>query len=136
MGCFRERPWIRAGIRGLWPVRGPGWIEVEFVDGSGRPWLVHDKPPIFAEPPAGFLAITSYPAPTLIPCDVLGRETSDDGRELVTVVLRDTETTTGRVLLPAGVFGRDLRLSYYRAAAVVLIEVAVLTWLIVRQLGG
>jgi hypothetical protein len=73
----------------------PGWIEVEFSDGDGRRWLVHDKPPIFVEPPGRFSAATSYPVPTLIPCQVLGRELSRDGEELVTVVLRHTEATTG-----------------------------------------
>jgi hypothetical protein len=32
----------------------PGWIEVEFIDADGRRWLVHDKPPMFEEPPDGF----------------------------------------------------------------------------------
>lgn len=73
----------------------PGWVEVEFVDADGRRWLVHDKPPIFAEPPNGFLLTSSYPMPTLIPCDVVSRQPSPDGRDLVTVVLRDTEATTG-----------------------------------------
>jgi hypothetical protein len=44
----------------------PGWVEVEFIDADGRRWLVHDKPPIFAEPPGGFLPTSSYPMPTLM----------------------------------------------------------------------
>jgi hypothetical protein len=76
----------------------PGWIEVEFIDADGRRWLVHDKPPMFVEPPGdGFLPTSSYPAPTLIPCDLVSREESPDGRELVTVILRHTDTTTGEV---------------------------------------
>jgi hypothetical protein len=75
----------------------PGWIEVEFIDADGRPWLVHDKPPIFAEPPGGFLPSSAYPAPTLIPCDVVSHQQVSDGRELVTVVLRHTSATTGEV---------------------------------------
>jgi hypothetical protein len=75
----------------------PGWIEVEFIDAGGRRWLVHDKPPIFVNPPGGFLPTTSYPMPTLIPCDVESRQLSPDGRELVTVVLHQTDATTGEV---------------------------------------
>lgn len=75
----------------------PGWIEVEFIDADGRRWLVHDKPPIFAEPPDGILQTSSFPMPTLIPCDVVSRQTSPDGRGLVTVVLRHAETTTREV---------------------------------------
>ena len=56
---------------------------------------MHDKPPIFAEPPGGFLPTLSYPVPTLIPCDVVSRQLSPDDRELVTVVLRHTNATTG-----------------------------------------
>jgi hypothetical protein len=73
----------------------PGWIEVEFIDADGRRWLVHDKPPIFAEPPGGFLPTSSFPMPTLMACDVLSRQLSPEGRELVTVVLCHTEATTG-----------------------------------------
>jgi hypothetical protein len=69
----------------------PGWVEVELVDADGRRWLVHDKPPIVAEPPNGFLPTSSYPMPTLIPCHVVSRQSSPDGRYLVTVVLRDTQ---------------------------------------------
>ena len=45
----------------------------------------------------GFLRISSYPMPTLIPCDVENRQLSPDGRELLTVVLRHTDATTGEV---------------------------------------
>jgi len=75
----------------------PGWIEVEFIDADGRRLLVHDEPPIFEEPPGGFLPSSPYPVPTLIPCDVVSRQVSPDGRELVTVVLRQTDATTGEV---------------------------------------
>ncbi len=72
-----------------------GWIEVEFIDADGRRWLVHDKPPMFAEPPGGFLPTSSYPMPTVIPCDLERRQLSLDGRELVTIVLRHTDAITG-----------------------------------------
>lgn len=74
----------------------PGWIEVEFIDADGRRWPVHDKPPMFVEPPGGgFLATSSYPAPTLILCDIESRQLSHGGREVVAVVLRHTSATTG-----------------------------------------
>jgi hypothetical protein len=69
---------------------------VEFTDAHGRRWLVHDKAPVFVEPPGGFSASSSYPMPTLIACDVESRQLSPD-RELATVVLRHTEATTGEV---------------------------------------
>ncbi len=73
----------------------PGRIEVEFVDPDGRRWFVRDKAPIFAEPPGGFLPTSPYPMPTLIPCEIESRQLSPDGRQLVTVVLRHTDTTAG-----------------------------------------
>jgi hypothetical protein len=75
----------------------PGWIEVEFLDAEGRRWLVHDKPPIFAEPRSGFLPTSPYLMPTLLPCDVERRELPPDGREMVTVVLHHTDAITGEV---------------------------------------
>ena len=75
----------------------PGWIEVEFVDADGRRWQVHDKWPMFAEPPGGFWPTSYYPARTMIPCDVENRQRLPDGRELVTVLLRHTNATTGDV---------------------------------------
>src|SRR5258707_9964638 len=76
----------------------PGWVEVEFVDAEGHRWLVHDKPPMFAEPPGGFLRTSSYPIPTMIPCEIVGSQLSSSGRELVRVTLRHVESTTGESL--------------------------------------
>jgi hypothetical protein len=85
-------PGIRAtALRWISDEPQPGLIEVEFFDADGRRWLVHDQPPVFAEPPGGFLPTSSYPLPTLIACNVLSRQLSAEGRELVTVVLRQTE---------------------------------------------
>ena len=73
----------------------PGWIEVEFITADGQRHLVHDKPPMFAEPFDPFLSTSFYPVPTLIPCEILSRERSPDGHELATVVFRGIDTTAG-----------------------------------------
>jgi hypothetical protein len=93
-------PGIRAtALRWISNEPQPGLIEVEFFDAAGHRWLVHDQPPVFAEPPGGFLPTSSYPLPTLIACNVLSRQVSSEGRELVTVVLRHTNES--RFKLPA-----------------------------------
>jgi hypothetical protein len=85
-------PGIRAtALRWISDEPQPGLIEVEFFDAAGHRWLVHDQPPVFAEPPGGFWPSSAYPLPTLIACNILSRQVSSEGRELVTVVLRHTD---------------------------------------------
>lgn len=61
----------------------PGIIECELVDAHGRAWRFTEKDIVTSEHNYGR---TSYPRPCEIPCEVVGRASGADGREIVRIV--------------------------------------------------
>jgi hypothetical protein len=61
----------------------PGLVEAQLTDADGRLWSFIDKEPIFCRDSVS--RRTSFPVLAVIRCLILTRETSADGREIVTI---------------------------------------------------
>jgi hypothetical protein len=64
----------------------PGWVECRLTDAGGRAWHFIEKVPVVTTEPLD--ALSQYPRPGVIGCEVVERHAGAGGRELVVI---DTE---------------------------------------------
>jgi hypothetical protein len=71
----------------------PGIVQCEFTDAAGQRQVIIGKLPMFTCADLGFSSC--YPQPGSVQCEILSRQRSDIGEELVCITIGE-ETVDGR----------------------------------------
>lgn len=61
----------------------PGWVKCRMTDAAGREWSFVEKVPVVTDEPLD--ALSEYPRPAVIACEVVERRAGADGREAVVI---------------------------------------------------